>query len=55
MKKYELKLKENKKRNEEFLKIFESWLNEQKLRQEIVIRHLNIISLMNKSADELFK
>lgn len=43
MKKYELKLKENKKRNEEFLKIFESWLNEQKLRQEIVIRHLNII------------
>ena len=42
---YELNLKENNKRNEKFLKIFENWLNDQKLVNKTIKKHLNNIDL----------
>ena len=48
MKDYELKVKENDKRNEKFLSIFESWLNSQKLSEKTINKHmLNVILYIN--------
>ncbi len=42
---YELNLKKNNKRNDKFLKIFEKWLNEQKLTKKTINKHLCNVDL----------
>ena len=42
---YEQNLEKNNKRNEKFLKIFENWLNDQKLAKKTIRKHLNNIDL----------
>ena len=42
---YEKKLEKNNKRNEKFLKIFENWLNDQKLAKKTIKKHLNNVDL----------
>ncbi len=42
---YEINLKKNKKRNEKYIKIFENWLNEQKLVKKTICKHLDNIDL----------
>lgn len=42
---YEIKVEENKKRNEKFLKEFESWLNEKNLVKKTVRKHLSNVDL----------
>lgn len=42
---YELNLEKNNKRNEKFLKIFEDWLNDQKLVKKTIRKHLNNVDL----------
>ncbi len=41
MKDYELKVEQNRKRNEKFIKEFEEWLNEQGLVNKTVRKHIN--------------
>lgn len=41
MKDYELKVEQNRKRNEKFMKEFEEWLNEQGLVNKTVRKHIN--------------
>ncbi len=38
---YEVNVEKNTKRNKKFLKIFESWLNKQKLTQRTIKKHLD--------------
>ena len=42
---YDLKLKENIKRNEKFIDEFEKWLIEKKLSDKTINKHLNNIDL----------
>ena len=42
---YERNLEKNNKRNEKFLKIFENWLNDQKLSKKTIVKHLSNIDL----------
>ena len=42
---YERNLEKNNKRNEKFLKIFDNWLNDQKLSKKTIRKHLSNIDL----------
>ena len=42
---YELKIEQNKKRNEKFIKEFESWLTAKNLVKKTIRKHLNNVSL----------
>lgn len=45
MKDYELKVEQNRKRNEKFIKEFESWLIEKNLVEKSIRKHINNIDL----------
>ena len=42
---YELKIEQNRKRNEKFIKEFESWLTQKDLVKKTIRKHLNNVSL----------